>query len=163
MHSQWIVSTLMVFNVVHNNTSIWENFRTSRTSACGIIGYSPTTSAVNRSAPSGISPNPLSSSRKSAVSLLYHFPSFITGCKCWSKNSWTFSVKVLQFKTTGRPGTLLSLLCILGKRYNLTLVPFLKLNLNSLFFCYNFFFLSRFSFTTIHKSQDCRRRGRAFL
>ena len=25
------------------------------------------------------------------------------------------------------------------------------------------FFLSGFSFTTIHKSQDCRGRGRAFL
>ena len=27
----------------------------------------------------------------------------------------------------------------------------------------NFFFLSRFSFTIIHKSQDCRVRGRAIL
>ena len=27
----------------------------------------------------------------------------------------------------------------------------------------NFFFLSGFSFTTVHKSQDCRGRGRAFL
>ena len=27
----------------------------------------------------------------------------------------------------------------------------------------NFFFLSGFSFTTIHESQDCRGRGRAFL
>ena len=26
-----------------------------------------------------------------------------------------------------------------------------------------FFFLSRFSFTNIHESQDCRGRGKAFL
>ena len=30
-------------------------------------------------------------------------------------------------------------------------------------FLYNIFFLSGFSFTNIHKSQDCRGRGRAFL
>ena len=27
----------------------------------------------------------------------------------------------------------------------------------------SFFFLSKFSFTTIHESQDCRGRGRTFL
>ena len=39
----------------------------------------------------------------------------------------------------------------------------LKKNLGSLLEYLIFFFLSGFSFTTIHESQDCRGRGRAFL
>ena len=65
-------------------------------------GHSPSKSAVTRTAPSGISPKSLSLSRKSAISFMHDFPSFITGCKWWSKNSETFSVGVPQFETVSR-------------------------------------------------------------
>ena len=55
--------------------------KTSKPSAWGILGYSPVTSAATRIVPSGTSPQSLSLSRKSALSFMYNFPSFLTGCK----------------------------------------------------------------------------------
>ena len=53
--------------------------RTSRPSVWGILGHSPTTSAVTRITLSGTSPKSLSLSRKSAVSFMYDFPSYVNG------------------------------------------------------------------------------------
>ena len=91
--------------------------KTSKPSSCGMLWYNPTTSAVTRNAFSGIFPRFLSLKRKSLVSLTEETPDFVIRCRWWSRNSEAFSVGVLQFEITGRPGTLSNLLWIFGRRY----------------------------------------------
>ena len=96
--------------------------------------------------------------------------------KCWSSHSWNQNKSFcrIELKQSFFGLCLKTLLClfkIIPKRFfyiplcfrqdvlELPLVDTFKLASIFLFF----FFLSGFSFTTIHKSQDWRGRGRAFL
>ena len=87
------------------------------------------TSAVTKMAFSGIAVMFSILLRKSLVSLIYYFPSCITGLRWWSKNSEIFSVGVPQFEITGFPGTSNNFLWILRSRCILPrLVVFLYLH-----------------------------------
>ena len=54
---------------------------------------------------------------KSPESLIYDQPFYIIGFNWWSRNYEHFSVGLPQLEITDLPGTLWSLLWILGKKY----------------------------------------------
>ena len=95
-------------------------------SSCGILGYSPTTSAVTSKEFSGRFPICLIFLKNSPESLMYDQLLCMTCFKWWSKNSDAFSVRVPQLDIIGGPGALKSFLQILGRKYNFPkLVAFL--------------------------------------
>ena len=83
----------------------------------GSGGCSPTMSAAKRIVLLGINWMFLIFLVKPPLSLIYDSLLCITSLRWRSKNYETFSVVILQFGTTGRPGTFDSLLCILGIKY----------------------------------------------
>ena len=110
-------------NKIFSRDLLWLSFFRAFSSAfkpssCGILGYSPTTSAVTSIEFSGRFPICLIFLRKSTESLMYDQLPCMTGFKWWSKNSDAFSVGVSQLDFTGRPGTLKSVMWMLGRKYN---------------------------------------------
>ena len=71
-----------------------------------VLGYDPTTSAVNEMALSGIVLRFLVLFMKLPESLIYYQPFCIIGFKIWSRNSEHFSVGLPQLEITGLSGKL---------------------------------------------------------
>ena len=102
-----------------------------------MLEYNPTTSAVTKIAMSGIMLRFLVMFMKPSECLIYDQPFCMIDFKWWSRNSEDFYVGLPQLEIASLPGTLWSLLWIVGKRYNLLkLVAFLKSQLKY-FICFS--------------------------